>query len=204
VRRWRGKLSRSGRPVPGQIRRPRSPLLVRGESLAASMSDYLITQLKATPEHRVRLRNRVAGGHGQTRLEALTLEDVRTGQGEQVPAAAVLAMIGAEAHTMAPRPRQAERSWIHLDRPRRSPGRAWPLPRPPLPFKTSLPGDQDAGAQIWVICAPRAGSDKAIACNWGRQVRRRSGCAASSRCGRPGQGPGFENLRDSATGLSLG
>jgi thioredoxin reductase (NADPH) len=22
---------------------------------------------------------------------------------------------------------------------------AWPLPRPPLPFKTSLPGDQDAG-----------------------------------------------------------
>ena len=121
---------------------------------------HLITQLKATPEHRVRLRNRVAGGHGQTRLEALTLEDVRTGQGEQVPAAAVLAMIGAEAHTMAPRPRQAERSWIHLDRPRRSPGRAWPLPRPPLPFKTSLPGDQDAGAQIWVICAPRAGPDK--------------------------------------------
>ena len=49
MRRWRGKLSRSGRPVPGQIRRPRSPLLVRGESLAAGMSDYLITQLKATP-----------------------------------------------------------------------------------------------------------------------------------------------------------
>jgi hypothetical protein len=31
-------------------------------------------------------------------------------------------MIGAEAHTMAPRPRQAEQSWIHPDRPRRSPG----------------------------------------------------------------------------------
>jgi hypothetical protein len=54
-------------------------------------------------------------------------------------------MIGAEPRTMAPRPRQAEPSWIHPDRPRRFPRRAWPLPRSPLPFKTSLPGDQDAG-----------------------------------------------------------
>ena len=57
-----------------------------GESLAASVSDYLITQLTATPSIGVRLRTRVAGGHGQARLEALTLEDVRTGQREQVPA----------------------------------------------------------------------------------------------------------------------
>jgi len=63
----------------------RVTLLARGESLAASMSDYLITQLKATPNIEVRLRTRVAGGHGQARLEALTLEDVRTGQREQVP-----------------------------------------------------------------------------------------------------------------------
>ena len=81
-----------------------------GESLAASMSDYRITQLKATPESESGPRSRVADGHGQARLEALPLEDVRTGQREQVPAAAVFVMIGAEAHTMAPRPRQAERS----------------------------------------------------------------------------------------------
>jgi len=43
------------------------------------------------------------------------------------------------AHTMAPRPRQAERSWVHPDRPRRTPG-ALPLPRPPLLFEMSLPG----------------------------------------------------------------
>ena len=60
------------------------------------MSDYLITQLKATPDIGVRLRTGVADGHGQARLEALTLEDVRTGQREQVPAAAVFVMIGAE------------------------------------------------------------------------------------------------------------
>jgi thioredoxin reductase (NADPH) len=58
----------------------RVTLLVRGESLAAGMSDYLITQLKATPTSESGFRTRVAGGHGQGRLEALTLEDVRTGQ----------------------------------------------------------------------------------------------------------------------------
>jgi thioredoxin reductase (NADPH) len=57
------------------------------------------------PEIEVRLRTRTADGHGQSRLEALTLEDVRTGQREQVPAAAVFVMIGAE-----PRSNRAETS----------------------------------------------------------------------------------------------
>ena len=74
-------------------------LLVRGGSLAASVSDYLVTQLKGTPGIGVRLRTRTADGHGQARLEALTLEDVRTGQREQVPAAAVIVMTGAEPRT---------------------------------------------------------------------------------------------------------
>ena len=106
-------------------------LLVRGESLAASVSDYLITQLKATPDIGVRLRTRVAGGHGQARLEALTLEDVRTGQREQVPAAAVFVMIGAEPRT------QWHRDLVKLNNRgfvltgRDVPPGAWPLPRHP-------------------------------------------------------------------------
>jgi hypothetical protein len=40
-------------------------------------------------------------------------------------------MTGAEAHTMAPRPRQGERSWIRPDRPRRSPGRMAAAPSAP-------------------------------------------------------------------------
>jgi thioredoxin reductase (NADPH) len=63
------------------------------------MSDYLITQPKATPDIGVRLRTRIADGHGPASLEALTLEDVRTGQREQVPAAAVFVMIGGEPRT---------------------------------------------------------------------------------------------------------
>jgi thioredoxin reductase (NADPH) len=63
----------------------RVTLLARGGALAASMSDYLITLLKATPNIEVRLRTRVADGHGQARLKALTLEDVRTGQLNRSP-----------------------------------------------------------------------------------------------------------------------
>ena len=51
------------------------------------------------PEIQVRLRARTADGRGQARLAALTLEGVRTGQREQVPAAAVFVMIGAEPRT---------------------------------------------------------------------------------------------------------
>ena len=51
-------------------------LLVRGGSLAAAMSDYLIRQIEATPNVEVRLRTRVVEGHGQVHLEAVVLEDV--------------------------------------------------------------------------------------------------------------------------------
>ena len=77
----------------------RVTLLVRGESLAAGMSDYLITQIEATPNVEVRLRTRVVDGRGEARLEALTLEDAGTGQREEVAAAAVFVLIGAEPRT---------------------------------------------------------------------------------------------------------
>jgi hypothetical protein len=73
-------------------------------------------------------------------------------------------MIGAERATMAPRPRQAERSGIHPDRSRRSPG-TWPLPCPPLLFETSLPGVFAAGDV-------RYGSVKRVAGAVGERVSR--------------------------------
>jgi thioredoxin reductase (NADPH) len=118
----------------------RVTLLVRGKSLAATMSDYLITQLKATPKVAVRLRARVADGHGQARLEALTIEDTETGQREQLPAAAVFIMIGAKPCT------GWLRGTVELDdhgfilTGRDIPPEAWPLTRAPLPFETSMPG----------------------------------------------------------------
>jgi thioredoxin reductase (NADPH) len=120
-------------------------LLVREDSLAVAMSDYLITQLEATPNIEVRLRTRAVDGHGEARLEALTVEDARTGQREQLKATAVFVLIGAEPRT------GWLRDVLQLDdhgfilTGRDLPRPAWPLQRAPLPFETSLPGVFAAG-----------------------------------------------------------
>jgi thioredoxin reductase (NADPH) len=123
----------------------RVTLLVRGGSLAASMSDYLITQLEATPNVDVRLHSRVVEGRGEARLEALTVEDVRTGQREQVTATAIFVLIGAEPHTNWLRDvlQLDDRGFVLTGRDIPEP--AWPLQRAPLPFETSLPGVFAAG-----------------------------------------------------------
>jgi thioredoxin reductase (NADPH) len=123
----------------------RVTLLVRGDSLAAGMSAYLITQLQATPNIDVRLHTRVVDGHGDARLEALTVEDVRTRQREQVKATAVFMLIGAEPHTDWLRDvlQLDDRGFILTGRDIPEP--AWPLQRAPLPFETSLPGVFAAG-----------------------------------------------------------
>jgi len=78
-------------------------LLVRGESLAVGMSEYLITQLKATPNVQVHLRTRVVDAPGDSGLGALTLEVTGTGTRKREPAAAVFIMIGGELRT----------EWLH-------------------------------------------------------------------------------------------
>ena len=68
-----------------------------------------------------------------------------TGRREQVPAAAVFVLIGAEPHTEWLRDvlRLGERGYILTGRD--LPVEAWPLARTPLPFETSLPGVFAAG-----------------------------------------------------------
>src|SRR5215813_8597984 len=64
-------------------------LLVRGDSLATSMSDYLVTEIAGTPRVHVRLRTEVAAARGDHRLTELVLRDRRTGGEETVPTAAL-------------------------------------------------------------------------------------------------------------------
>jgi thioredoxin reductase (NADPH) len=118
----------------------RVTLLVRGGSLAAGMSDYLIVQIKATPNIDIRLGTRLVDGRGEDRLEALILEDVETGRREQVPAAALFVLIGARPHTewLRDTVRLDDRGFV-LTGPG-VPAEAWPLARAPLPFETSTPG----------------------------------------------------------------
>jgi thioredoxin reductase (NADPH) len=119
-------------------------LLVRGDNLARSMSDYLIREIEATANITVRLHTEVTDGHGTDRLEGLTLRDRRDGRTEQVPAAALFALIGGEPRTQW-LPETVQRRWGYVltgrDVVRDGPGPArWPLDRAPLPLETSVPG----------------------------------------------------------------
>jgi thioredoxin reductase (NADPH) len=118
----------------------RVTLLVRGPSLAAGMSHYLVRQIAATPNVVVRLRTQVVGGRGATRLEGLVLADLQEHRQEQVPAAAVFIMIGAEPRTdwLAPALRLDEHGFVLTGRD--VPAIDWPLTREPHPFETSRPG----------------------------------------------------------------
>ncbi|MDQ7907808.1 FAD-dependent oxidoreductase [Phytohabitans sp. ZYX-F-186] len=74
-------------------------LVVRGESLAQSMSAYLIEQIESIPRIQVHTCTEVAAGHGTEHLEGLTLRDRNTGQTRDVDASWLFVFIGAEPHT---------------------------------------------------------------------------------------------------------
>jgi thioredoxin reductase (NADPH) len=118
----------------------RVTLVVRAPSLSAGMSDYLVRQIESTPNIALRLHSEVVDGSGKTRLESLILEDKSSGQREEVSADAVFVMIGAEPRTDWLRDviELDQRGYVLTDRD--VPGESWPLPRPPLPFETSMPG----------------------------------------------------------------
>jgi thioredoxin reductase (NADPH) len=74
-------------------------LLVRGDTLAKTMSDYLIKEIENTARLTVRLQTEVAEARGDHRLSELLIRDCRTGQEEAVRAAGLFVMIGAVPHT---------------------------------------------------------------------------------------------------------
>jgi thioredoxin reductase (NADPH) len=128
----------------------RVTLLVRGPTLTASMSDYLIKQMDAAQNVDVRLNTRVIDGGGEGRIKRLVLKDSVSGLGETVPAAALFALIGADPHT----------GWLpeEIERDERGyvvtgsdllcygqPRRGWHLERVPLLLETSMAGVFAAG-----------------------------------------------------------
>ena len=129
----------------------RVTVLVRGESLAASMSDYLIREIDAAPNIDVRYQVQVVDAAGSDHLESLVLEDRRSGARQSVPADAVFVLIGAEPRT----------EWLEGSVARDRLGfiltgpdllgegtgadTDWQLDHQPLPHETSLPGVFAAG-----------------------------------------------------------
>ena len=74
-------------------------MLVRGPSLSATMSHYLIDNIGQTPNIHVVPFTQVTEAHGTERLEQVTLSNSETGVVETVPASALFIFIGAQPHT---------------------------------------------------------------------------------------------------------
>jgi thioredoxin reductase (NADPH) len=136
-------------------------LLVRGSSLEASMSAYLVEQIAGIEAISVRTCTTVVNAQGDGHLEALTLEDARTGERETVPASHLFVFIGG-----APRTGWLDGAVVRdgrgfiptgpalLHEGRRPAG--WPLERDPYLLETSLPG-------VFVAGDVRADSVKRVA-----------------------------------------
>jgi thioredoxin reductase (NADPH) len=123
----------------------RVTILIRGESLAKSMSQYLGEAIEATPNIELLTRVQVAGGAGDGRLSELTLRGLDSGEARTVAADGLFVLIGARPHTewLPPEVARDPRGFL-LSGPD-VPAGAWPLERAPLMLETSLPGVFAAG-----------------------------------------------------------
>src|SRR6202158_1040634 len=74
-------------------------LLVRGSSLAASMSSYLSSRLQADPRIAIEYGAEVTALHGGDHLEALTIRDSRTNATRVLDTRALFIMVGALPNT---------------------------------------------------------------------------------------------------------
>jgi thioredoxin reductase (NADPH) len=125
-------------------------MLVRGESLSASMSQYLIDQIKQTPNIQVEAHSRVVEAHGDTHLEAISIRCDTSGETSKVPTSMLAIFIGAEPKTdwLAGVVERDERGFIltgsDLLRNGKRPA-GWSLVRDPYWPETSVPGIFAAG-----------------------------------------------------------
>ncbi len=124
-------------------------LLVRSDSLEATMSQYLVERIRAAPNVDVWLQTEVVGGRGTEHLEAVTLARRAAGTEEEVPANWLFVFIGASPRTdwLGPEVARDERGFV-ITGPElvgRDGARRWPLTRPPFALETSVPGVFAAG-----------------------------------------------------------
>jgi thioredoxin reductase (NADPH) len=76
-------------------------VVVRGPTLKATMSRYLIDRLKRSPRIEVMTETEVVGLNGSATVESVTLLDRRDGSTTEVPSTAMFVMIGADPCTEA-------------------------------------------------------------------------------------------------------
>jgi thioredoxin reductase (NADPH) len=125
-------------------------IVVRGPSIEAGMSSYLVDQIRATENIDIRLSSEIVDAGGSGRLEWLMVRNRETGQTERAETGGLFLFIGAVPHSdflddvVMRNPRgfvltgpdlRVDGSWPST----------WPLDRDPLPMETSVPGVFAAG-----------------------------------------------------------
>lgn len=136
-------------------------IIVRGDGLAASMSQYLTARIDASPKIEVLPHTTISEVSGEEHLESVTLRDVGSGESRPCDAAAVFIFIGALPHTelVSDLVEVDEKGFVlagrDLVRDGRKP-RGWTLDRDPYLFETNVPG-------LFAVGDIRAGSSKRVA-----------------------------------------
>ena len=136
-------------------------MLVRGESLGATMSQYLIEQVQTTPNIQVEYRSRVVEVHGEDRLESVSIICDQTGDVDRVPANSLFVFIGAEPRTswLDGAVERNERGFILTGPDLLKSGKrpkGWMLERDPSLLETNIPG-------VFAVGDVRYGSVKRVA-----------------------------------------
>jgi len=136
-------------------------LLVRGDGLASTMSQYLIDQIQQTPNIQIWAHASVAELHGDKRLEEVSILCSDTDKIERVPASSIFIFIGALPRTdwLAGLVERDDRGFIltgpdlirNGERPK-----GWVLDRDPFLLETNVPG-------IFAVGDVRHGSVKRVA-----------------------------------------
>ncbi len=136
-------------------------ILVRGDSLSSTMSQYLIEQIKHTPNISLWKHASVVEAHGDSHLEEISVLCSDTSKVERVPASAMFIFIGALPSTnwLKDVVERDERGFILTgpdllwegNRPR-----GWTLERDPFLLETNIPG-------LFAVGDVRHGSVKRVA-----------------------------------------
>jgi thioredoxin reductase (NADPH) len=136
-------------------------ILVRGEGLSSTMSQYLIDQIKETPNIQLWSHASLKEVHGDTHLEEISVLCSDTNKVERVPASSVFIFIGALPRTdwVGDTIERDDRGFI-LTGPDLIQGgeraKGWTLERDPFLLETNVPG-------IFAVGDVRHGSVKRVA-----------------------------------------
>jgi thioredoxin reductase (NADPH) len=132
-------------------------IVVRSQSLAASMSDYLIRSIERTPNITIRYCIEIVDGGGDGHLEWIEMRDTSTGATERLPTAALFVLIGADPCTEWLPPTIERDAWGYIS----TGGHcqcSFPADggRAPMMFETTMPG-------VFAVGDVRQGAAKRVA-----------------------------------------